>query len=356
MTEKQLFDRVFFEKEASEKLRSYVKIWKKNALQVIVLVDTNTQKHCAPYLYTFFDEATYVYSEIVIPTGESAKNIETLIQIWNFLIEIQADRSAVLINLGGGVVSDIGGFAASCFKRGITFINIPTTLLAMIDAAIGGKNGINFQGNKNLIGTFAQADSVLIFKSFLKTLPEEETRAAIGEILKYAFVAKPEILTVFENKNIDLQDFLSLIESCIQIKQQIIANDFFDQGDRKVLNFGHTVGHAFEAWALENNKILHHGEAVAFGILISLWLSEKYCKLESTYSKWYKAVLETHFTPFQIPVYQIEIIINWIRNDKKNTSGKFNFVLIQMPGIPKIDVAVSEDDLRDVLTRFSSYF
>ena len=356
MTEKQLFDRVFFEKEALEKLYSYIDTWKNNATQVVILVDSNTQIYCAPYLRSIFQEKQCAYSEIVIKAGESEKNIDALIQIWTSLVDLQIDRSAVLINLGGGVVSDIGGFAASCFKRGIPFINIPTTLLAMIDAAIGGKTGIDFQGNKNLIGTFSKADSVLIFKSFLKTLPEEEIRAAIGEILKYAFIAKPEMLALFEKKSVDLQEFLSLIESCIQIKQRIIADDLFDQSERKVLNFGHSVGHAFEAWALENNNILRHGEAVAFGILVSLWLSEKYCGLASEHSKHYEQILKTYFEPFQLDVSQVDKLINWIRNDKKNTSGKFNFVLIQTPGIPKIDVAVSEDDLRGSLMRFCNSF
>ena len=232
--------------------------------QVFILVDENTLEHCLPLLPNFD------YQIIKIESGERNKNIETCQKIWQNLLNNNADRKALLINLGGGVISDMGGFCASTYKRGIDFINIPTTLLAMVDATIGGKTGIDFGFQKNMIGLFSLAKTVLIDATFLKTLNYRQIKSGKAEMLKHGLIANEQHFTQIISSAIPNLD---LIKASIAIKQEIVSTDPFEKGIRKSLNFGHTLGHALEAYYLANNLDILHGEAIAQGMIWAIQLS-----------------------------------------------------------------------------------
>lgn len=233
--------------------------------QVVVLTDSNVEKCCLPLFETLFGK----YPVIVIPAGEENKNLDTVAYIWSRLMECHLDRNALLVNLGGGVVSDMGGFAASCYNRGIDFVNVPTTLLAMIDASIGGKTGFDFNGVKNKIGLFADPKAVYLNTTFLDTLPQRELLSGLAEMVKYGFIAAPQLLDT------NLDNYKSLISQAVAVKQAVVADDKRDYGIRRMLNFGHTIGHALEALCLEEGQTMLHGEAVAMGMYCSLYLSHK---------------------------------------------------------------------------------
>ena len=210
--------------------------------KVFILTDENVAQFWLPEVEYWLNCKNAV--EIVIKAGEQHKNLQTVQRIWRTLMKQHADRNALLINLGGGVVTDLGGFAASTYKRGIKFINVPTTLLAMVDAAIGGKTGIDFGGGKNQIGTFAAAEDVIIDPVFLETLPQREICSGLAEMLKYGFVADSNLL------NVNLENYQQYITHCGEIKREIVRQDPTEKGLRKILNFGHTLGHAIESHCL----------------------------------------------------------------------------------------------------------
>ena len=222
--------------------------------KIFVLTDSRIDAIYSSMLANLFPFSTF---KIVIPEGEQNKNIETVTYIWERLIEYQAERNSLMINLGGGTVSDIGAFAASCYKRGIDFINVPTTLLAMIDASIGGKNGVNINNLKNQVGLFSQPQSIIVNPMFLKTLSERDVLSGLAEMMKYAFVADSSFLEL--NKT----NYLNYIESAALLKDEIVSFDVKESGFRKILNFGHTVGHALESYYVDKDNYLTHGEAVA---------------------------------------------------------------------------------------------
>lgn len=238
---------------------------------IVVLADTNTSQLCLPVFQNLIARQTQALSYITIPAGEANKNLEQLSQIWRGLTRAGAGRDALLICLGGGMITDIGGFAASTYKRGIKVVHIPTTLLAMVDAAIGGKTGIDFQHFKNHIGTFYQPEMVLIFSEFLNTLPERQIKAGFAEVVKYALISG-QPLPVFPQSS-QSEQWLDIIRASANSKLEIVEKDPTEKGLRKVLNFGHTVGHALESYALAQGLDLLHGEAVAAGMLSEIWLS-----------------------------------------------------------------------------------
>ncbi len=232
---------------------------------VFVLVDDNTEKFCLPILKPYLENFTL----IKIPSGEVNKNLQTANIIWNNLQQHSANRNAVLLNLGGGTLSDIGGFCAATFKRGIDFINIPTTLLSMVDAAIGGKQGLDLNNYKNLIGVFQHPKQIFIFPEFINTLPNNEKRNGLAEIIKHALIFDDKLFDkIISTSKIDSEQLDKWIEKSAKIKIKIINKDPFEKGLRKVLNFGHTIGHAVETFSLINDsEPLKHGEAVAIGII-----------------------------------------------------------------------------------------
>lgn len=315
--------------------------------KTFILCDGNTVNFCLPLFFEQTRISNFVLIEI--PSGEKNKNLNTVEMVWRQLIENHADRASLLINLGGGCVSDIGGFAASCYKRGIDFVNVPTTLLAMVDASVGGKNGVDFQGIKNQIGTFAQPLAVLVMPELAQTLPQREFIAGIGEILKYGFVCDESFLDVQLPLNQEV------VKKAMECKTTVTDADPNERGLRKSLNFGHTVGHAIEACLVGTNTELLHGEAVAIGMLPALFLSEKYCGLDEKWTLLYKHKYAELFKNVKINGLDNERLVELMRNDKKNRGDEIRFTLIAEPGKPVVDVAVRREDIVEALTYMFDY-
>jgi len=314
------------------------------ASKVFILTDENVAPFWLPEVAHWLHCGTA--TDIVIKAGEQHKNLQTVQRIWKTLMKHQADRNALIINLGGGVITDLGGFAASTYKRGIRFINVPTTLLAMVDAAIGGKTGIDFGGVKNQIGTFAEAEGVLVDPVYLLTLPQREICSGMAEMLKYGFIADPVFLTITPG---DYQDY---ILHAGDIKREIVMKDPRESGMRKILNFGHTIGHAIESHCLTTNYPLLHGEAVALGMMGSLWLSVKRCGLDETVLHEYEKRLPMLLpdTEICLDATDVEPIMAFLVHDKKSCDGKLQFVLLEAIGKPIWDVEVETDLVRQALT------
>lgn len=313
------------------------------ASMVFILTDENV----APFWLREVIQRLHCDSatNIIIKAGEQYKNLQTVQQIWETLMKHYADRNALIINLGGGVVTDLGGFAASTYKRGIKFINIPTTLLAMVDASIGGKTGIDFGGGKNQIGTFAEAEEVLVDPVFLETLPERELLSGLTEMLKYGFIADTNLL------NVNLKNYQQNITRCGAIKQEIVTQDPTEQGLRKVLNFGHTIGHAVESYCLTTDYPLLHGEAVSLGLTAALWLSVSLCGLDEKVLLGYEKQLPMLLSEADLNLTEadVEPILGYLAFDKKNKRERVQFVLIEEVGKPVWDVEVDAETVKCAL-------
>ena len=317
--------------------------------KTFLLLDESTEKYCLKILNSI-DLLKSDTIKIVIPSGEQNKNIETVQFIWSKLVENHADRKSLLINVGGGMVTDIGGFAASCYQRGIDFINIPTTLLGMIDAAVGGKTGIDFQGLKNQIGVFSQPLAVVVLFEFLGTLPKRELLSGLAEIIKYGFIVDKFFLEA-KLESYPSYPYYPLypdyIKKAIEVKDEITRNDTTEQGRRKILNFGHTIGHAIETYLIENHEEIRHGEAVALGMLPALYLSDKYYGLDHNLILYYKDLYAKNFNRFNLNDVPVNKLIEIMRHDKKNEGGDIRFVLIKDIGKPVYDVVVKPEDIVD---------
>lgn len=313
-----------------------------------LLIDENVYGIYSSMIASILPEKEVV--KIVLPAGEESKTIENVILIWNKLLEAKAGRDSLMINLGGGTISDIGGFAASAYKRGIDFVNVPTTLLAMIDASIGGKNGINFNNYKNQIGLFSEPNSVIINSQFLKTLNERDVKSGLAEMMKYAFVADESFL------DLDADNYLDFIEKAAMTKDEIVSLDMKESGLRKILNFGHTVGHALESYYLGKENYLTHGEAVALGMYSALYLSVKYCGLDEKWLFFYEMWFKGNLNLMNLNGFDVDAIYSYVSHDKKNKGGKPRLVLISAPEKPMIDVEVSEYDIRESISILKNKF
>jgi 3-dehydroquinate synthase len=261
--------------------------------KVFVLADENTQKYCLKALTKYLFDIKL----IVIPSGEQHKTLETAQKIWNYLQEKNADRNSVLINLGGGIVSDIGGFCASTFKRGMDYINVPTTLLSMVDSGIGGKTGIDYNGIKNAIGTICQPKAIYINPKLLNTLPKDELLNGFAEIMKHGLILDKSYWEKITKTGFDDWDKMSsLINGSIKIKLEVIKKDPFEKSFRKILNFGHTIGHAIEAYSLKHDKKpLKHGEAIAIGMICEAYLSKTQLELTNEQLREISTFIRTYF-------------------------------------------------------------
>jgi 3-dehydroquinate synthase len=287
------------------------------------------------------DCSTYVFNE-----GEENKNIYTVSSIYDFLVENKADRNSILIAIGGGVVGDITGFAAATFMRGISYLSIPTTLVAQVDSSVGGKVGYNHKGLKNIVGAFYNPEFVYISTDFLKTLEKEQILDGLGEVIKYGLIADESILDFIEKYNDEIlsmedEEALHIVLESLRIKVQVISEDFKDTGLRNILNFGHTIGHGIEA---ESNYTIPHGIAVALGMLAAIKLSEKYTGLSPEIYSYITSLYKKLGIPVTYKVDNYEAFLYAIRHDKKNNE-KINFVLLERIGSCKIKIAVSEEDI-----------
>ena len=307
-----------------------------SADRVFVLVDDNTHCHCLPHLA---DMCKTLNVEVVtIPVGEKHKTLATMTEVWQQLVERGATRRSLLINLGGGVVCDVGGFAAATFKRGMPFINIPTTLLAMVDAAAGGKNGINFNGLKNEIGTFAQPSEVLVSLQWLATLSDDELLSGYGEMLKHALLAdEHHWAEVMRTQPGDMvaENALPLLQRSQQVKVDIVAEDPHEQGLRKVLNLGHTTAHALETLHMMRDKdasLLPHGHAVAHGLVMALYLSCALRKFPTDKMRQTIAFIHEHYGRPDILCDDYDTLYDIMSHDKKNTGKQPAFVLLNNIG------------------------
>ena len=313
------------------------------ASRVFILTDANVAALWLPELEHWLggDDAT----EIVIEPGEGQKTLQTAQRIWNELLRNGADRHSIMVNLGGGVVTDIGGFAASCYQRGIRFVHVPTTLMGMVDAAIGGKNGVDFAGLKNQIGTFAEPLETLVMPIFLSTLPDRELLSGLAEMLKYGFIADASMLQIAPN------NYEQYLLRAGRIKRDIVERDFSEQGCRKVLNFGHTIGHAMESVAHSTANPLTHGEAVAIGMWCALWISVRQCGLAETVLHDYEEKLHWLLSKATLSFSEIDIpaVLRYIGHDKKNRGGEVQWVLLPALGQPQYDAKVPEALVRQCM-------
>lgn len=324
--------------------------------KVLLLTDNNCIEQCFPIIKKTFKSNLPIF---VTNDGEENKSLHSLSEIWKFLIENEADRNSLLINLGGGIITDIGGFAASTFKRGIDFINIPTTLLAQIDASVGGKTGINFGGFKNEIGVINQAKKVLIDARFLITLSKKEFLSGFSEMIKHSIIFDKshfyELKDFYYNEflNGNLVNIDSLILKSVKIKEYFVMNDVADKGIRQTLNFGHTFGHAFESFFYSNKqKKIKHGEAVAFGMLCELFISTKRCNFSYDYLNIITEFIKDIFGELKIKKINYNDIYNFMLHDKKNISQKIKCVLLEDFGKPKIGKFLCKDEVFNALEYF----
>lgn len=297
---------------------------------VYILTDENVH---AAWMNTLLENCTILqHANIIeIPSGENAKDWEIASQLFQQLMEDCADRNVWLLNLGGGVITDIGGWLASNYKRGISFANIPTSLMGMVDAAIGGKNGINFMGTKNMIGTFQEPDALLIYPGFLETLPEKELLSGFAEMIKHALIADSSLWeAITDLEDIDAMHLVPFIKRNIQIKNNIVFEDPFEQGVRKLLNYGHTLGHAIESWCMAKQQHRSHGECVAQGMKFANFISWKKEILDEKNYLNIHEFLEEIYPKFELPLFQD--ILPFLLHDKKNEDAAFRFTLISSIG------------------------
>lgn len=315
----------------------------------VIIVDENTHDYCLEYLITTFEELKEA-EIMLLPAGEENKVMEVCFQVWNAMTEYEIGRKDLIINLGGGVVTDMGGFIAAIYKRGVDFVHIPTSLLGMVDASIGGKTGIDLGVYKNQLGVFVDPIKVYVDPIFLETLPEEELWNGYAEILKHALISDRTFWN--EVKVIDQADELKnldLIEKAARIKQTIVERDPKESGERKLLNFGHTIGHAIEGFLLEREERISHGHAVAIGMLYEARLANRVGVLKETDLEEIENVLEK-YPRVKIEESEIEQLIEIMRNDKKNSQGLIKGVLIVEIGRCDFDFTFEESILREILS------
>jgi len=338
---------VFYKEEAYQKINDY--LVQHTPSKIFILVDTNTHEHCLPGFLPKISTGTTI--EIIeIEAGEPFKNLDTCMGVWQTMSDLEGDRKSLMINLGGGVVTDLGGFVASTFKRGINYINVPTTLLAMVDASVGGKTGVDLGNLKNQIGVISNAEMVIVDSDYLATLPSEEMRSGLAEILKHGLIADEAYWEKVGNlSELTLNDLDDIIRVSVGIKAKVVAEDPYENGLRKTLNYGHTLGHAIESYCLTHTqkKTLLHGEAVALGIILATYISKELKdfpseKLDSIT----KRIVEL-YGKVEFSKNDIDAIIDLMKYDKKNEAGKINFVLLKDIGETEIDCQVPNNIIFD---------
>jgi 3-dehydroquinate synthase len=346
---------VHFNSEVYSELNNYIKTT--NPSKIFILVDTNTHDDCLPQFLERLESGDIIVEVMEMPNGEDHKTIDICMGVWEALSEYNADRKSVLINLGGGVVTDLGGFVASTYMRGISYINIPTTLLAMVDASVGGKTGVDLGALKNQVGVINEGVMVGVDTSFLSTLPQNEMVSGFAEMLKHGLIYDQAYWnTLTHLENLDISDLDRLIYDSVVIKNKVVSEDPTEQGLRKILNFGHTLGHAIESYFLEHadRTPLLHGEAIAIGMILESYLATKVCGLSNKdFQTITEGILKT-FSKVAITKDDQQIIINLLKHDKKNSYGIVKFVLLEAIGKPKIDCIVSNELILEAFEYYSA--
>ena len=346
------FSTIYISSEINETLSEVLKNY--HASKIFILVDENTKQHCLPKIETL--DCLKGAEVIEIESGEINKSIQSVEKVWKILTNKGADRSSLLINLGGGIVGDLGGFAASTFKRGIDFINIPTTLLSQVDASVGGKTGVNFLNLKNEIGVFNHPKYVIIDSTFNRTLDKRNILSGWAEMLKHTLIfGKQEWETLISNdiKQTGFKELNRLISRSVSIKNHFVESDPQEKGIRKALNFGHTFGHAFESFFMNTENEILHGEAVAHGMICELYLSNKACNLSKEKMKKAVSYIVDTFGKININKKHFVDFYNLMCHDKKNEGSKINFTLLEDIGKVKINQHCSKEDIIDTFNWYS---
>lgn len=337
---------IYIDQSIGENLKKVLREIKSD--KVFILTDEHTREYCLPIISKIPEiSAAHLIS---IEAGDIYKNIESLSQVWMELSRNGATRKSLMINLGGGMITDLGGFAASTFKRGMQYINIPTTLLSIVDAAVGGKTGINFNGLKNEIGVFNPADYVLIDTAFLKTLDRTNFLSGYAEMIKHGLISTPEEwnkLLTFDMDRIDYELLKERVKVSVNIKEKIVEEDPFEKGIRKALNLGHTVGHAFESFSL-TSKPIPHGYAVAFGLICELYLSHIKCGFPKEELQHAISFIKENYGIYFIDCDQYETLYELMTHDKKNESGIINFTLLSYIGNIQLDQTADKKEIFDM--------
>lgn len=316
-----------------------------------ILCDSNTRELCLPRLTVEYDPRHV----ISIPEGEGHKTLDTCIGVWKQLSEQGADRSSLVVNLGGGVVTDLGGFCAASFMRGTPFIHIPTTILGMTDAAIGGKTGVDFESFKNYIGFFAEPLQVIVDTAFIETLDMRQRRNGLAEVIKHGFIHDPGLLDlVLQSGKIEEMDWDVILRRSVQTKLDLIAGDKYDRGIRAALNFGHTIGHAIESFSLIAGKQLHHGEAIALGMLVESRLSGALTGLNDGEIQTVERVIDSHFSDVAFPRMSLDQLHGLILKDKKKQGGDVLYSLISALGKPAIGQKVPETAVNEAYLHYAN--
>ncbi|MBQ0074321.1 MAG: 3-dehydroquinate synthase [Prevotella sp.] len=321
--------------------------------RIFVLTDTTTIEKCWPVIKDFpsLEGAT----TITIGATDVAKTLDSISHVWECLQKGGATRHSLMINLGGGMITDLGGFAASTFKRGINFINIPTTLLSMVDASVGGKTGINFGGLKNEIGVFNDSKYVILCTEFLKTLDDANLRSGYAEMLKHGLISTPQHwqeLIAFDITNPDLAVLQRMVADSVAVKERVVEEDPHEHGIRKALNLGHTMGHAFESWAMRRNKPVLHGYAVAYGIIPELYLAVKKTNFPVEVMRQAVTYIKEVYGMLPITCDDYPELIELMTHDKKNTAGIINFTLLGGIGDIRINQTAAMKEIEEAMDFF----
>ena len=328
----------------SESLKTYLAT--QDYSKIIVLTDTNTKRFCYPIIKDSLPKHTI----ITVKQGEENKNLHTCELIWSAMTEAQLDRHALMINLGGGVIGDMGGFCAATYKRGINFIQIPTTLLSQVDASVGGKLGIDFQGFKNHLGVFTLPNVVLIDPIFLETLSEREKRSGFAEILKHCLIQDVNKWNEIRGKDLADQNLPDLIAHSVEIKKKVVEQDPTEKGLRKILNFGHTLGHAIETFFLpQGKKRLFHGEAIATGMVCESYIAYTRGLIDERTLEQVEEFIFSIYGKVDIDVADFDIIIGLTIQDKKNKGKEVRFSLINSAGSCLYDIVVTKNEMKKAL-------
>lgn len=317
----------------------------KNYRRIFIITDENVEELCLPVFKQKLPEVN-IDGIITINSGEENKSIQQLIFIWSELTSYNVDRDDLIINLGGGVVTDIGGMAAATFKRGLQFINFPTTLLGMVDAAIGGKTGIDFEGFKNQVGLFVNPSCVIVDPVFLKTLDEKQWQSGFAEVLKYGLIMDKELWQKLEGNNChEVKDWNMVIIKAARDKIDLVRFDTFEKGIRKNLNFGHTIGHAFESFYLKNDNPVTHGMAIAAGMICEAWLSSKIFDIECVSLESIVNMIDNNFKRFDFTKDDIPMILQLMKQDKKVRENRHNFSLLRKLGKAVHEIEVDNNQI-----------
>jgi 3-dehydroquinate synthase len=325
--------------------------------EIFILVDPETRKYCLPIL---LEHSAYLANARVLEIigGEDSKSLATAEKLWTELLALGAGRNSLLVNLGGGVVSDLGGFVAAGFKRGINCINIPTTLMGQADAAIGGKTAVNLGHIKNQVGLFYAAKAVFIFPGFLKTLPEEHLRSGLAEIIKSALISDPALwgrilklpVGILLQQPVDNALWGNLIAGAVKFKNKVVMQDYRERKLRKVLNFGHTIGHALEAFSrMGSAKPLLHGEAIAAGMICASYLSNRKTGLKSADFEAIRTYLADGFPIYPVNNRDRSTVMGLMMHDKKKRNGDLQFTLISKPGFPVVNITCNQEEVLEAL-------